>query len=301
MGPPPGLFAELSRWRDKATKRGRPCDFNSDIIPEWMAAEIKAAMDAVGVEAAFSFLKQVDWEARRQAERRIKRKIQAIMKEYQDKAQQAVERGQQFDYAGMADELRAAIQPELAQMVVGEALSVSADVGIIFDPAIINTEALRWAREYSYELVTGLTNTTRDQISQVMQSFVETPGLTQGDITKLLEPAFGQVRAELIATTEATRAYSAATNEIQRQVNQTGLQMVRIWQTQNDELVCDICGPLNQRPEADWIAEHPEGPPAHPGCRCGTTLTAAPEDVIRERVAEAERIREQMLREMGNA
>jgi hypothetical protein len=295
MGPPDGLFRELGRWRDKATKRGRPCDFNSDIIPEWLSDEIKAAMDAVGVEAAFSFLKQVDWAARRQAERRIKRKIQSIMKDYLAKAERSVSRGQEFDYAGMADELRAAIQPELAQMVVGEALSVSADVGIIFDPAIINTEALQWAREYSYELVSGLTNTTRNQISQVVQSFVETPGMTQGDITKLLEPAFGPVRAEMIATTEVTRSYAAATNEIQRQVNQTGLQMTRIWQTQNDELVCDICGPLNQRPEADWRAEYPDGPPAHPNCRCGITLTAAPEEAIRERVAEAERIRAEML------
>jgi len=256
-------------------------------------------MDVVGVEGAFSFLKQVDWTARAAAERRIKRKIQAVMKDYLDKAERAVRRGAEFDYDGMAAELRAAVQPELAQMVVGQALSTSADVGIVFDPTIINTDALRWAREYSYELVRGLTETTRRQISEVVQSFIETPGMTQGDIRKLLEPAFGPVRAELIATTETTRSYAAATNEIQRQVNQTGLQMRRIWQTQNDELVCDICGPLNQHPEEDWRAEYPDGPPAHPGCRCGTTLTAAPQETIQGWIDEAEWVRAQTLEAMN--
>ena len=168
MGRPPGLIAELVRWRDKAARRGKPCTFNSDIIPDWLDAEVKAAMEAVGVDGAFSFLKQTDWAARAAAERRIKLKIQRVMKEYLDDAARAVEQGQQFDYAGMSADLQAAIQPELSQMIVGEALSVSADVGIAFDPAIINTDALRWAREYSYDLVQGLTNTTRNQISQVM-------------------------------------------------------------------------------------------------------------------------------------
>ena len=80
------------------------------------------------------------------------------------------------------------------------------------------------------------------------------------------------MRAEVIATTEVTRAYSAATNETQALLNETGLQMERVWNTQNDELVCPICGPLNQQPESVWAGEFPEGPPAHPNCRCGESL-----------------------------
>lgn len=256
-------------------------------------------MDAVGVERAFGFLKQTDWEARTATERRIKRKIQDIMKGYLADAAQAVQRGEEFDYDGMADALRAAIQPELAGMVVDAGLGVSVDVGIAFDPAIINTHALQWARTYSYELIKGLTETTRRQVSEVMSAFVETPGMTEGDLEKLLEPAFGRIRADMIATTEATRAFSEATNEIQRLVNQTGLAMTRIWQTQNDELVCEICGPLNGRPEEVWAGEYPDGPPAHVRCRCGSGLTARPIEEIQAQAEELARQRDAMLFEMG--
>ena len=57
MGPPPGLFAELSRWKAKAERRGKQTHFNSNIIPDWLNAEVLAAQEAVGVEGAFSFLK----------------------------------------------------------------------------------------------------------------------------------------------------------------------------------------------------------------------------------------------------
>jgi hypothetical protein len=125
-------------------------------------------------------------------------------------------------------------------------------------------------------------------VSSATQSFIETPGMTQGDLEQLLEPAFGSVRAEMIATTEVTRAYSEAVNETKELVNQTGLKMHRVWTTANDELVCDICGPLNEEPEEKWLqvlAEHNielteeqkadivDGPPAHVNCRCATGLS----------------------------
>ena len=69
MGPPSDLFAELSRWRDKATKRGKVCTFTSDIIPDWLNAEVMAAQEAVGPEGAFSFLKQTPLDVRMAAER----------------------------------------------------------------------------------------------------------------------------------------------------------------------------------------------------------------------------------------
>jgi len=55
-------------------------------------------------------------------------------------------------------------------------------------------------------------------------------------------------------------------------LNQTGLQMRRVWNTANDELVCPICGPLNEQPEDVWSGDFPDGPPAHPNCRCGASL-----------------------------
>lgn len=244
MGPvpdrPEGLFAELGRWRDKAAKRGKLTLFNSDIIPDWLNAEIVAAQAAVGPEAAFSFLKQVPLSVRMKAEKEIRRKIEKILAKYRNRAAEAVRGGDPFDYTGMADELRAAVLPELRSLVVDNALRLSVETGISFDPAIINQEALRWAREFSTEWSQGLTNTTRSQISEAVSAFVQTPGMTIGDVRSLIEPAFGPVRADMIASTEVTRAYSQATNRTQALLRKEAPDLVttRVNNTMQDELVC---------------------------------------------------------------
>ena len=303
MGPPPGLFAELSRWKAKAERRGKVTHFNSDIIPDWLSAEVLAAQEAVGVEGAFSFLKQTPLDVRMAAERRIKRKVQAVLKEYEQRAAPAIQRGEAIDYDGMANELRAAVEPELSALVVDNTLRLSVETGIGFDPAVINTEAVRWARDYSYELVRGITDTTRNQLSEVISAFTQTPGMTIGDIERMIAPTFGSVRAEMIAVTETTRAYSEATNKLQGllRAEVPQLEPVRVISTANDELVCGICGPLEGAPESEWAQEYPNGPPFHINCRCSSSLTfAAPERIeaeFRERQAE----RDAYLRELESA
>lgn len=199
-----------------------------------------AAQEVMGVEDAFSFLKQTPLDVRMAAERRIKRKVQAILKAYKEQAAQSIQRGEPFNYDGMADELRAAVLPELTHLVVDNTLRLSVETGIGFDPAVINTEALRWAREWTDEWEMGITNTTRNQIREALSAFVQTPGMTIGDIEALIEPTFGSVRAEMIAVTETTRAYSEATNELQKllQAEIPELTPTRVWGTANDELVC---------------------------------------------------------------
>ena len=142
----------------------------------------------------------------------------------------------------------------------------------MFDPAVINVDAARWARQYSYDLVSKLTDTTRRVVGNAVSSFIETPEMTIGDLRRQLEPAFGPVRSEMIAITEVTRAYSAATNQTQQRLNQTGLPMQRVWLTRNDEKTCILCGPLDGKPESVWAAEFPDGPPRHPNCRCSLGL-----------------------------
>jgi len=233
-----------------------------------------AAQEAVGTEAAFSFMKQTPLDMRMAAERRIKQRVAEVLKGRVEQAKEAVQRGEEFDYDGLAEELRAAVLPELSALVVDNALRLSVEVGIGFDPAVINELAVNWARDYSFELVKGLTDTTRKVLAQATESFISTPGMTIGDIEKLIEPAFGSVRAEMIAVTETTRAYSAATNELQGLLQQQvpGLIVTKTWLTANDDLVCPICAPLHGKPESEWIMEHPTGPPGHVNCRCDLAL-----------------------------
>jgi len=303
MGPPPGLFAELGRWRDKAIKRGKAADFDSDIIPAWLHDELMEAQKVYGPESTFSFLKQVPLSVRMKAEKEIKRKIEAILSKYQGRAARAIRNNEQFDYDGMADELRAAVMPEISNLVLDNALRLSVDTGIAFDPSIINTEALRWAREYSYELVTGLTNTTRNQLQEAFTAFTQTPGLTIGDITNLIAPSFGPVRADMIAATEVTRAYSMATNRTQAllQAETPELTTTRVLNTMVDEFVCPVCGPLEGAPEDVWRGEFPNGPPLHPRCRCSLSIRFDAPEQLEKEFGQRQRERDKWLKEQGLA
>ena len=49
------LQQELRRWRTKARKRGKPTDFDSEIIPYSLASAIKVAMESDGMTLRFRF------------------------------------------------------------------------------------------------------------------------------------------------------------------------------------------------------------------------------------------------------
>jgi hypothetical protein len=103
----------------------------------------------------------------------------------------------------------------------------------------------------------------------------------------------------MIAVTEVTRAYSEATNETQQMINETGLAMLRVWHTARDDRVCPICGPLDGLPESEWRSQFPNGPPAHPRCRCSAGLSAAGDKFHLKEGVELAKERIQMLDEMG--
>lgn len=418
--------AELQRWAEKCRKRDKAAHFNSDIIPEWFKAEIDAAIETVGHVEAFSFLKATD-RNRRRAERVLQSAIQPVLDKFHRAITTAITKGETPDYAALAAALRAKILPTILAAFTDQALRVSDLVGVGFDPSFINADAIAWARNYTYDLVAGLTNTTRKLVRESLTTYLEVPGLTRGDLSQLLEGAFGEVRAEMIAITEITRAYSQATNEIQARINETGLQMMRVWNTRNDEIVCfpagtmiatdsgtlpieyvregqrvltrngyervkttskreyagkmaviahdlgalvctndhpvwvlqkgwlkagqinigdrlqttddqtslvngvqevdamssitvynlqvegdpvffadgvlvhncDICGPLNGKTERHWAAQFPDGPPAHPRCRCEDTLSAFGEDYHDQEAARLAAEREAYMREQG--
>jgi hypothetical protein len=162
------------------------------------------------------------------------------------------------------NELRAAIGPEIAAIATQQGLALAAETGVTFDMAVVSKEAIEWARAHADEVIRGITDTTRELVRQATATYFETPGMTMGDLNRLLEPAFGAVRAEMIAVTEVTRASSAATNQHQEMLAEAGIEMRRVWETSHDDLVCGICGPLNGLPEEDWKLIFPPGPPAHP-------------------------------------
>lgn len=140
------------------------------------------------------------------------------------------------------------------------------DSPLNIDWQLANNAAAEWARKYGYDLVNGITETTRRRLQQEIAQFVQNKE-SLPELIGRLEDVFGPVRAEIIGVTETTRAYAEGNR---RAWKESGVIQKREWQTANDELVCPICGPLSGKvvgldePFPGGI----DGPPAHPRCRC---------------------------------
>jgi HK97 family phage portal protein len=264
------IRAELKRWALKS-KRRPDAAFESTIIPPHLRALIDVALETAGVDV-WQFLKQQP-PARDEAERRLQRELERVLMDHQAAAAEAVRTGQvDALIAALSSSLQAAISPEITRIAYEEVLRQALEVGIAFDPAVVNAAALDWAQRYTFDLVRGICDTTRSLLQQAIGQYIATPGMTEGQLEALIAPAFGPVRAQMIAVTETTRAYSQATSLYQRLLSEMEFETTRVWRTRHDERVCPICGPLENQPEVDWPEGLRSGPPAHVNCRCWTVL-----------------------------
>jgi len=96
--------------------------------------------------------------------------------------------------------------------------------------------------------------------------------MTIADVKQTLTPAFGEQRAAAIAITELTRAQTQATTSYKAYMDSMGVKSEEVWNTDADELVCQICAPFDNKTRDVWGGEYPDGSPAHPNCRCDITL-----------------------------
>lgn len=182
------------------------------------------------------------------------------------------------DLSLLESNLRNAVAIELADTLAGEMRRQSASIGIEYDPAAINIAANEWAKRYSYDLVRGITERTREIVSNAVTKFTEAQGMTIGDLKDLLEPAFGQVRADAIGVTETTRAYAQSQKIYKEDLKRQGVEMERVFHTLRDGVVCPICRSLNGVVESDngmfWSEEFQEyyDLPVHVGDRCSSGL-----------------------------
>lgn len=262
---------------------------------ESLTAEYQSAIDRVFQRSESRFwinsnAGDIAWFMERQAEREIPGRttyksapaltlaeaalaaaIQPILDTYGEAAVSAVLAGEAFDAAPMGAALRAAILGALADAAVSAALEAAADIGVPVDEVAVASEAAEWARAYSGNLITGIDASTMEMVRVGVAAFLETPGMDRGQLEGLLSGAFSPSRAEMIATTEVTRAASQGQRIYQGQLAKAGLDFERVWRTTEQE-VCPICKKLNGEPESAWAADFPDGPPAHPRCKCAITL-----------------------------
>ncbi len=195
-------------------------------------------------------------------------------------------------YDAMARELRDVLGDELRKVYVDNALdsqaALGARVGIDVKWSSPNTNAQAWAEKYTFELVRGLQDTTIAQVQsnvaalqEDVSKFFDKPTTLAdlgGDIAQYIpdwEDKLGRVwsseeRGKMIAATEVTRASVEGEYDAVRYLaDEYGIEMVAVWQTSNDEFMCDICAPLHDTEQGEaWD----EPPPAHPNCRCAVSM-----------------------------
>ena len=171
-------------------------------------------------------------------------------------------------------ELTPALMRELEQIFEEQAAQMLGELPVGVEFGLINERAADWAADYTFDLVSGINQTTMQTLRKKIQRFFEMEEMTIGDLRDSLQSTFGPVRADMIAQTETTRAAVEGALAVRAEIEKQGLKMRGTWQTSNDERVCPICGPLHGTKEEDNGGyRHPDGtiyqkPPAHVRCRC---------------------------------
>lgn len=163
-----------------------------------------------------------------------------------------------------AGELRDVFGPFVEDTFKDQARTMLDGLPFDVDWTLINRRAADFAETYTFDLVRGITDTSQQALQDAIGSYFE-DDWTMGDLGDALESDFGPVRAEAIAVTEVTRAASEGEQAIATELEGQGIELVPVWQTNDDELVCEICGPRHGQ-----VIDDEMYPPAHVRCRCWT-------------------------------
>lgn len=152
-----------------------------------------------------------------------------------------------------------------------------AAIGISWD--LVSQDVLDWILGtaiqpgYADVLTESVGATSATQIRRYVSEWVSNGLPLRVLIDNLQSTTLSAHRAQLIATTEVTRAYAEGNRAAWRA---SGIIERMRWQTSNDELVCPVCGPLSGRvievSAEGWVVDDEAiFPPAHPRCRCWVT------------------------------
>ena len=211
-------------------------------------------------------------EERRKLERGLARGVGSFLREERDRVTSVVQfQGLEgLDGAFWASELALAKAGFLGQLsgvtqqLVGMSITeIQNALAAGADWALVNSEALAWAQQHAGEAITGIMQTTETATRQAVTNWIasgeELPALTKS-LSQLPGAPYSKSRAELIATTEVTKAYAEANNRIfesvgippaiflpplhprcrcvQRAASLGNGEWATVWQTAYDERVC---------------------------------------------------------------
>jgi len=160
------------------------------------------------------------------------------------------------------------IQGELEAIYIQAAKQFQDSIGYNLSDAQISAAAEAWAEDRARNLIRQLNSTSNRRLNRLLDQYYD-GSMTLDELRRrLTNYVFAPSRAIASAITEITRASAAAQEAIADELRAQGVGLRTIWQTNNDELVCPICGPRHGKAQGtNWF----DLPPAHINCRCFTT------------------------------
>lgn len=223
---------------------------------------------------------EAEQKIRMALERRTDRNLRRVFSEMMDTYYPSGWGGFEDPQAEAARIHRAFLEDERLRAVVSEALRNGADlganialqqmsnVGMAFDWTLAHSVGMAWAAAHTDTLLEQLGTTSERIVGRATSDWLNSGEPLQVLINQL-EPVFGPVRSELIASTEVTRAVGEGTiisyrqsGLIDRRPNEdipkhprcrcwwalqqnADGQWTYVFLTAYDERVCPICGPLH--------------------------------------------------------
>lgn len=146
--------------------------------------------------------------------------------------------------------------------------------GFKFD--VTNPQAVEWITSHAGELITGISESTREDIVDLVEAAFEEQFDVDDLADRISELIGDESRAETIARTETMRASNEGQSQLWDQAVEEGLLTgaeKQVWITTPDDRLCPICEPMDGVTTTldgtfDVDGDEIDGPPAHPNCRC---------------------------------
>ena len=280
---------ELQRYENKATARYKPgksaaVKFTSDTLPGYLLDYIDTELGSVKkkseIAEIFAAVK-LSYADMTPGEKRV---YKAIVKKLETRNDDVAAQIAAGDYTGIDTDLRNVLDKSVADEVLSAgAERVQPIRGMADDQSAqlveqgIKAHGATYLDKYWNPFLQDLNTTEKSYVDKVIANAMVNTGMTAEDIKTQLS-MFGQLRATRIAFTEPTRAASQQTLTIRNQALANGIQVTRIWNTEKDRIVCDMCKELDGLYEDQWASVYSgdqditQGAPAHVNCRCDTGL-----------------------------
>lgn len=150
-----------------------------------------------------------------------------------------------------------------------------------FPDRVTPDDAERWAERHAARTARDITRHSVERVRDAWRDFDPEDRESRRQFDERVRDTFSRDRADNIAATETTRAQTDGQQQGVREENKAREKaaedsddgepakiLVAFWNAIRDSKTCPVCRPLHNTPERVWGQEFPDGPPAHPACRC---------------------------------